>query len=68
MNPEELLKELNKLPLKQRMYVIGKALRSISPKEEDEMDAALEDFLKENIDDDDLNLDGLDLDEFFKDP
>jgi hypothetical protein len=49
------------------MYVIGKALRSISPKEEDEMDAALEDFLKENIDDD-LNLDGLDLDEFFKDP
>lgn len=67
MNPEELLKELNKLPLKQRMYVIGKALRSISPKEEDEMDAALEDFLKENIDDD-LNLDGLDLDEFFKDP
>jgi|GEM_PF-3915220 len=53
MDPEELLKELNKLPLKQRMYVIGKALRSISPKEEEEMDAALEDFLKENIDDED---------------
>ena len=67
MDPEELLKELNRLPLKQLMYVIGKSLRAISPKEEEEMDDALEDFLKENIDDQDWDLDDLDLDEFFRD-